>query len=134
MPGSVLRPRMVAHVIIAGSLGGSSSAGPILQTWNLGMEATNLPKVTQLESSETGPPARQPGFPADILNYTLEEKPSGNLNWTFLIHLTIKQQQAVEGRALVKPQFQRDGPQEEEPARTQAASFLCSPRPRVWWA
>lgn len=89
MPGSVLRSRIVAHVITAESLGRSLSAGPILQTWNLGMEASNLPNVTQLESNEAGPPARQPGFPADILNCTLEEKSSGNLNWTFLIHLTI---------------------------------------------
>lgn len=50
---------------------------------NLGMEVSNLSKVSQLEYGDTGLQARKSGFPADILNYMLEETPSGNLNWDF---------------------------------------------------
>lgn len=48
------------------------------------MEAGNLPKVNQLEHGDTGLQAKQSGFPADILNYMLEEAPSGTLNWDFV--------------------------------------------------
>lgn len=48
---------------------------------NLGMEVSNLSKVSQLEYGDTGLQAKKSGFPADILNYMLEETPSRNLNW-----------------------------------------------------
>lgn len=60
---------------------------------NLGMEVSNLSKVSQLEYGDTGLQAKKSGFPADILNYMLEETPSRNLNWGlffvfFLVHPT----------------------------------------------
>lgn len=99
-------PAWTTHVILEGSLGGSRTAGPIVQLGNWGMESSKLLKVTQLEYGAAGLPPRQPGFAADILNDMLEETPSGILNWNYLVQPIPWRQQAVQARALDEPQFQ----------------------------